>query len=160
MIEKDNVMCGTMVIVKEDFTPVCNWLLGRVVEVNHGSDGKALNQYKPVVRELSMQDKLNSLSMKPGNERSCETLTLKSLTIIIGVMDKLVELCTVGSLDEDFPSSLMYEGERNAQIGHCTLPKEALLPPCLGTNRCKPILKAAILKEHLFPQKMFGHHDL
>ncbi|GFT56236.1 integrase catalytic domain-containing protein [Trichonephila clavipes] len=41
MIEKNNVMCGTMVIVKEDFTPVCNWLLGRVVEVYHGSDGKA-----------------------------------------------------------------------------------------------------------------------
>ncbi|GFU83673.1 integrase catalytic domain-containing protein [Trichonephila clavipes] len=41
MIEKDNVMCGTMVIVKKDFTPVCNWLLGRVVEVYHGSDGKA-----------------------------------------------------------------------------------------------------------------------
>ncbi|GFW59551.1 integrase catalytic domain-containing protein [Trichonephila clavipes] len=40
MIEKDNVMCGTMVIVKEDFTPVCNWLLGRVVEVYRGSDGK------------------------------------------------------------------------------------------------------------------------
>ncbi|GFW58225.1 uncharacterized protein TNCV_2633991 [Trichonephila clavipes] len=40
MIEKDNVMCGTMVIVKEDFTPVCSWLLGRVVEVYHGSDGK------------------------------------------------------------------------------------------------------------------------
>ncbi|GFT45745.1 integrase catalytic domain-containing protein [Trichonephila clavipes] len=40
MIEKDNVMRGTMVIVKEDFTPVCNWLLGRVVEVYHGSDGK------------------------------------------------------------------------------------------------------------------------
>ncbi|GFX58583.1 hypothetical protein TNCV_417621 [Trichonephila clavipes] len=40
MIEKDNVMCGTMVIVKEDFTPVCNWLLGRVVKVYHGSDGK------------------------------------------------------------------------------------------------------------------------
>ncbi|GFV77718.1 integrase catalytic domain-containing protein [Trichonephila clavipes] len=40
MIEKDNVMCSTMVIVKEDFTPVCNWLLGRVVEVYHGSDGK------------------------------------------------------------------------------------------------------------------------
>ncbi|GFY02495.1 uncharacterized protein TNCV_3503761 [Trichonephila clavipes] len=31
-------MSGTMVIVKEDFTPVCNWLLGRVVEVYHGSD--------------------------------------------------------------------------------------------------------------------------
>ncbi|GFS80589.1 integrase catalytic domain-containing protein [Trichonephila clavipes] len=42
MIEKDNVMCGTMVIVKEDFTPVCNWLLGRVVEVYHGSDGKII----------------------------------------------------------------------------------------------------------------------
>ncbi|GFT95743.1 integrase catalytic domain-containing protein [Trichonephila clavipes] len=40
MIEKDNVMCGTMVIVKEDFIPVCSWLLGRVVEVYHGSDGK------------------------------------------------------------------------------------------------------------------------
>ncbi|GFT18825.1 integrase catalytic domain-containing protein [Trichonephila clavipes] len=40
MIEKDNVMCGTMVIVKEDFTSVCNWLLGCVVEVYHGSDGK------------------------------------------------------------------------------------------------------------------------
>ncbi|GFS64178.1 hypothetical protein TNCV_3945331 [Trichonephila clavipes] len=41
MIEKDNVMCGTMVIVKEDFTPVWNWLLGRVVEVYHGSDGQS-----------------------------------------------------------------------------------------------------------------------
>ncbi|GFV25782.1 integrase catalytic domain-containing protein [Trichonephila clavipes] len=40
MIERDNIMCGAMVIVKEDFTPVCNWLLGRVVEVYHGSDGK------------------------------------------------------------------------------------------------------------------------
>ncbi|GFW94194.1 integrase catalytic domain-containing protein [Trichonephila clavipes] len=40
MIEKDNVMCGTMVIVKEDFTPVCNWLLGCVIDVCHGSDGK------------------------------------------------------------------------------------------------------------------------
>ncbi|GFX32601.1 uncharacterized protein TNCV_3704751 [Trichonephila clavipes] len=40
MIEKANVMCGTMVIVKEDFTPVCNWLLGRVVEVYHDFDGK------------------------------------------------------------------------------------------------------------------------
>ncbi|GFT59254.1 integrase catalytic domain-containing protein [Trichonephila clavipes] len=40
MIEKDNVMCGTMVTVKKDVTPVCNWLLGRVVEVCHGSDGK------------------------------------------------------------------------------------------------------------------------
>ncbi|GFT93649.1 integrase catalytic domain-containing protein [Trichonephila clavipes] len=40
MIEKDNVMCSTVVIVEEDFIPVCNWLLGRVVEVYHGSDGK------------------------------------------------------------------------------------------------------------------------
>ncbi|GFY02624.1 uncharacterized protein TNCV_3505041 [Trichonephila clavipes] len=40
MIEKDNVMCGTMIIVKEDFTSVCSWLLGRVVEFYHGSDGK------------------------------------------------------------------------------------------------------------------------
>ncbi|GFS97495.1 transposable element Tcb2 transposase [Trichonephila clavipes] len=45
MIEKDNVMCGTMVIVKEDFTPVCNWLLGRVVEVYHGSDGKGCGSH-------------------------------------------------------------------------------------------------------------------
>ncbi|GFY08245.1 integrase catalytic domain-containing protein [Trichonephila clavipes] len=44
MIEKDNVMCGTVVIVKEDFTPVCNWLLGRVVEVYHGTDGKDINE--------------------------------------------------------------------------------------------------------------------
>ncbi|GFU51816.1 integrase catalytic domain-containing protein [Trichonephila clavipes] len=28
------------VIIQEDFTPVCNWLLGRVIEVYHGSDGK------------------------------------------------------------------------------------------------------------------------
>ncbi|GFY69603.1 hypothetical protein TNIN_328511 [Trichonephila inaurata madagascariensis] len=33
-------MCGTVVIIKEDFTPVCNCLLGHVVEVYHGSDGK------------------------------------------------------------------------------------------------------------------------
>ncbi|GFX82874.1 probable RNA-directed DNA polymerase from transposon X-element [Trichonephila clavipes] len=57
MIEKDNVMCGTMVIVKEDFTPVCNWLLGRVVEVYHDSDGKtAVNQaskFKPILNTIS-----------------------------------------------------------------------------------------------------------
>ncbi|GFT87540.1 integrase catalytic domain-containing protein [Trichonephila clavipes] len=44
MIVKDNVMCGTMVIVKEDFTPVYNWLLRRIVEVYHGSDGKDLQE--------------------------------------------------------------------------------------------------------------------
>ncbi|GFY25421.1 hypothetical protein TNCV_2485411 [Trichonephila clavipes] len=54
MIEKDNVMCGTMVIVKEDFTPVCNWLLGRVVEVYHGSDGK---EQWIIVRHQKYSDK-------------------------------------------------------------------------------------------------------
>ncbi|GFX16436.1 integrase catalytic domain-containing protein [Trichonephila clavipes] len=43
--DQDNVMCGTMVIVKEDCTPVCNWLLGRVVEVYHGSDGKGITYF-------------------------------------------------------------------------------------------------------------------
>ncbi|GFV48532.1 hypothetical protein TNCV_5068171 [Trichonephila clavipes] len=40
MIEKTNAMCVTMVIVMDYFTPVCNWLSGRVIEVYHGSDGK------------------------------------------------------------------------------------------------------------------------
>ncbi|GFS56503.1 integrase catalytic domain-containing protein [Trichonephila clavipes] len=52
MIEKDNVMCGTMLIVKEDFTPVCNWLLGRVVEVYHGSDGK--DELRSIADELKL----------------------------------------------------------------------------------------------------------
>ncbi|GFX62761.1 integrase catalytic domain-containing protein [Trichonephila clavipes] len=52
MIEKDNVMCGTMVIVKEDFTLVWNWLLGRVVEVYHGSDGKTFRSIFAVTLPL------------------------------------------------------------------------------------------------------------
>lgn len=40
MIEKDNINVGTMVLVKEDFLPVCKWILGRVVEVFYGSDNK------------------------------------------------------------------------------------------------------------------------
>ncbi|GFT51885.1 integrase catalytic domain-containing protein [Trichonephila clavipes] len=56
MIEKDNVMCGTMVIVKEDFTPVCNWLLGRVVEVYHGSDGKIVSEPYKEIRGLLATD--------------------------------------------------------------------------------------------------------
>ncbi|GFV43475.1 integrase catalytic domain-containing protein [Trichonephila clavipes] len=63
MIEKDNVKCGTMVIVKEDFTPVCNWLLEGVVEVYHGSDGKEElltstaknNSHPELLRQLALE---------------------------------------------------------------------------------------------------------
>ncbi|GFS99818.1 integrase catalytic domain-containing protein [Trichonephila clavipes] len=64
MIEKDNVMCGTMVIVKEDFTPVCNWLLGRVVEVYHGSDDSDCCKRWGYVRDyyIRRRGKPNSVS--------------------------------------------------------------------------------------------------
>ncbi|GFW99186.1 hypothetical protein TNCV_3009541 [Trichonephila clavipes] len=52
MIEKDNVMCGTMVIVKEDFTPVCNWLLGHVVEVYH--DGDRFNSCRVIYSQFGL----------------------------------------------------------------------------------------------------------
>ncbi|GFS54669.1 integrase catalytic domain-containing protein [Trichonephila clavipes] len=57
MIEKDNVMCGTMVIVEEDFTPVCNWLLGRIVEVYHGSDVK-MSENKDIVTVQAVGDEV------------------------------------------------------------------------------------------------------
>ncbi|XP_035216985.1 uncharacterized protein LOC118190397 [Stegodyphus dumicola] len=40
MIEKDNISVGTMVLVKEDYLPICKWILGRVIKVYHGSDNK------------------------------------------------------------------------------------------------------------------------
>lgn len=40
MIEKDNLSVGTLVLVKEEFLPVCKWILGRVVNVYYGSDNK------------------------------------------------------------------------------------------------------------------------
>ncbi|GFY16330.1 hypothetical protein TNCV_2349751 [Trichonephila clavipes] len=74
MIEKDNVMCGTMVIVKEDFTPGCNWLLGRVVEVYHGSDGKpqlllVSRQYRQALK-IQQKYSFSSSSPKTASPRS------------------------------------------------------------------------------------------
>lgn len=39
-VEKNNLSVGAMVLVKEDFLPVCKWLMGRIVEVYRGSDNK------------------------------------------------------------------------------------------------------------------------
>ncbi|GFV50608.1 integrase catalytic domain-containing protein [Trichonephila clavipes] len=40
--EKNDLMIGQMVLIKEDFLPINTWLffLGRILEVYHGSDGK------------------------------------------------------------------------------------------------------------------------
>lgn len=38
--EKDNVKIGDLVLLKEDNLAVCNWPLGRLVEVFPGKDGK------------------------------------------------------------------------------------------------------------------------
>ncbi|GFX49229.1 integrase catalytic domain-containing protein [Trichonephila clavipes] len=38
--EKNNVKIHDMVILKEDNLPVCNWPLGRILEVYHGKDNK------------------------------------------------------------------------------------------------------------------------
>ncbi|GFX10135.1 integrase catalytic domain-containing protein [Trichonephila clavipes] len=81
MIEKDNVMCGTMVIVKEDFTPVCNWLLGRVVEVYHGSDGKGplLLEFKEPDVFINAQrytQTLDKLYKAIKNKRPAEALAI------------------------------------------------------------------------------------
>ncbi|GBM39321.1 hypothetical protein AVEN_257434-1 [Araneus ventricosus] len=40
MAEKDNLMIGKMVLIKDDFLPMNTWFLGRILEVNYGSDGK------------------------------------------------------------------------------------------------------------------------
>ncbi|GFU41443.1 retrovirus-related Pol polyprotein from transposon TNT 1-94 [Trichonephila clavipes] len=73
MIEKDNVMCGTMVIVKEDFTPVCNWLLGRVVEVYHGSDAdeQAL-QFAAEENAKVLWDKIRATVIGLGEDRKID----------------------------------------------------------------------------------------
>ncbi|GFX32258.1 hypothetical protein TNCV_1324591 [Trichonephila clavipes] len=78
MIKKDNVMCSTMVIVKEDFTPVCNWLLGSVVEVYHGSDGKGCGS--PVVKVSDRGRHVVSLSPVPPKDSPCRAaLHVKSV---------------------------------------------------------------------------------
>ncbi|GFT00568.1 integrase catalytic domain-containing protein [Trichonephila clavipes] len=38
--EKNDLMIGQMVLIKEDFLPINTWPLGRILEVFHGSDGK------------------------------------------------------------------------------------------------------------------------
>ncbi|GFS81464.1 DUF5641 domain-containing protein [Trichonephila clavipes] len=38
--EKNDLMIGQMVLIKEDFLPINTWPLGRILEVYHGSDGK------------------------------------------------------------------------------------------------------------------------
>ena len=38
--EKENVKVGTMVILKEDNLPICNWSVGRIVELFPGKDNK------------------------------------------------------------------------------------------------------------------------
>ncbi|GBL84606.1 hypothetical protein AVEN_191071-1 [Araneus ventricosus] len=40
MAEKDDLIIGQMVLIKDDFLPINNWLLGRILEVYYGSDGK------------------------------------------------------------------------------------------------------------------------
>ncbi|GFX89906.1 integrase catalytic domain-containing protein [Trichonephila clavipes] len=38
--EKNDLMIGQMVLIKEDFLPINTWPLGRILKVYHGSDGK------------------------------------------------------------------------------------------------------------------------
>ena len=40
MLKKDNLKVGLMVLIKEDFLPLCKWALGRISEVYKGSDDK------------------------------------------------------------------------------------------------------------------------
>ena len=47
---------------------------------------KSIQVLPKVVVEDSTQKKLNSLNMNSGNQRSCETLTIKSVKIIIDVV--------------------------------------------------------------------------
>ncbi|GFX98039.1 DUF5641 domain-containing protein [Trichonephila clavipes] len=47
--EKNDLMIGQMVLIKDDFLPINTWPLGRILEVYHGSDGKVR-----VVKHLSL----------------------------------------------------------------------------------------------------------
>ncbi|GFY06738.1 uncharacterized protein TNCV_5083801 [Trichonephila clavipes] len=38
--EKNDLIIGQMVLIKEDFLPINTWPLGKILEVYHGSDGK------------------------------------------------------------------------------------------------------------------------
>lgn len=40
MFSKNNVTLGSLVIIKEDNMPICKWLMGRIVKVYPGADGK------------------------------------------------------------------------------------------------------------------------
>ncbi|GFY30309.1 integrase catalytic domain-containing protein [Trichonephila clavipes] len=58
--EKNDLMIGQMVLIKEDFLPINTWPLGRILEVYHGSDGKVR-----VVSRLKLnQENLKELLVK------------------------------------------------------------------------------------------------
>lgn len=40
MVEKHNISVGAMVLIKEDYLPCCKWLLGRIIQVYKGTDGR------------------------------------------------------------------------------------------------------------------------
>ncbi|GBM57690.1 hypothetical protein AVEN_222540-1 [Araneus ventricosus] len=40
MAEEDDLIIGQMILIKDDFLPINTWLLGRMLEVYYGSDGK------------------------------------------------------------------------------------------------------------------------
>ncbi|GFT78797.1 integrase catalytic domain-containing protein [Trichonephila clavipes] len=99
MIEKDNVMCGIMVVVKEDFTPVCNWLLGCIVEVYHGSDGKKGIQV------------LSSLFERASKSRALENRSRVSFSECVTVYKNHIQ-----KQQEDF-----VKGRPNFEHGHVTM---------------------------------------
>ncbi|GFY02311.1 integrase catalytic domain-containing protein [Trichonephila clavipes] len=82
MIEKDNVMCGTMVNVKEDFTPVCNWLLGRVVEVYHGSDDRRQEEEPMDWEEVLFHPEVNAPFVPSRPPRKMRSLISVQVTAL------------------------------------------------------------------------------
>ncbi|GFV99964.1 integrase catalytic domain-containing protein [Trichonephila clavipes] len=60
--EKNDVMIGQMVLIKEDFLPINTWPLGRILEVYHGSDGKVRvvkvktqsREFKRAIRKIAV----------------------------------------------------------------------------------------------------------
>ncbi|XP_035230524.1 uncharacterized protein LOC118202452 [Stegodyphus dumicola] len=69
MIEKDNISVGTMVLVKEDYLPICKWILCRVIKVYHGSDNK--------VRTVKIKTKSGELKKSDNKDRRSSDRKLK-----------------------------------------------------------------------------------
>ncbi|GFY07504.1 DUF5641 domain-containing protein [Trichonephila clavipes] len=79
----DNRLSRWQKTTKEDFTPVCNWLLGRVVEVYHGSDGKCSSMWTTLPWPTSNMPCFLESIPQPYNDTSCLSNSVHDISLCL-----------------------------------------------------------------------------